>query len=149
MDSLSKFPETLAYLMEEAELNQKQLAKSLNTQPATISHYLKAKYAPSLAGFVALADFFGCSTDFLLGRKAEYARIGFKPCPAFSVQLKEVLKYCKKKGLSGRKLCMNSGISETNLYDWKAGKRKPSLVSVIKLAESLDCPVDYVLGRET
>jgi len=148
MDYLLNFAETLSFLMKEAEINESKLAESLHTDAATISRYLHAEYAPSLSSFIALADFFGCSTDYLLGRKTEYRNIGYKPCPAFSVQLTKLLKSCKEKGISGKKLCEDNEISESSLYDWKAGRRQPSLANVIKLAEYLDCSLDLLLGRE-
>ena len=30
---------------------------------------------------------------------------------------------------------------------WKNGKKKPNIDNIIKIANALDCSVDYVLGR--
>lgn len=148
MNFLSNFAETLGYLMKENELNEVRLSEALGMETGSISRYLHAEYAPSVLSLVAIADFFQCSADYLLGRKAEYVKISFKPCPPFSQRLTHILNDCKKKGISGKRLCEENGISESSLYDWKSDRRQPSLANILKIAEALGFSVDYVLGRE-
>ena len=148
MNYLLNFAETLGYLMNDANVNESQLADGLEMETATISRYLHAEYAPSLKSLIRFADYFHCSTDYLLGRKPEYKKIDFQPCPEFSSQLKTLLKERKEKGLSGKTFCEDLNISESSLYDWKSGKRQPSLANILKIADYLHCSVDYLLGRE-
>jgi transcriptional regulator with XRE-family HTH domain len=48
--------------------NQKDLANILNVSVATISHYESEKNFPDVVTLTKIADYFGVSTDYLLGR---------------------------------------------------------------------------------
>ncbi|MDO5399157.1 MAG: helix-turn-helix transcriptional regulator, partial [bacterium] len=39
------------------------------------------------------------------------------------------------------------GVSSGNISDWKSGKSKPNVDAITKIADYLDCSVDYLLGR--
>ena len=61
--------ENLKKLREEAGITQKDLAHKVNVAKATIYFYEQGKVSPSTEMLVKLADFFGCSTDYLLGHQ--------------------------------------------------------------------------------
>ena len=71
MDNLSKFAETLDSLMFEQKITATQLAAAIGLDLATISRALHAQYTPSVNTLLKLADFFNCTTDYLLGREPE------------------------------------------------------------------------------
>lgn len=50
-------------------------------------------------------------------------------------------------GISGSNVSEATRISTGNISDWKAGKCLPSADKLVKLADYLDCSVDYLLGR--
>lgn len=52
----------------------------------------------------------------------------------------------KERGKS-EELSKNTGISSGNISDWKSGRSKPGLNSLIKIADYFDCSVDYLLDR--
>lgn len=52
----------------------------------------------------------------------------------------------KERGKS-EELSKNTGISSGNISDWKSGRSKPALESLIKIANHFDCSVDYLLDR--
>ena len=56
-------------LRMQQKLKQQDLAKALNVTPMTICSYEKGTRQPSLEMVSAMADYFGVSTDVLLGRK--------------------------------------------------------------------------------
>lgn len=58
----------IAELRQDHHMNQKELAQFLNVSVATISHYESEKHSPDLATLVRIADYFGVSVDYLLGR---------------------------------------------------------------------------------
>ncbi len=62
----------LAELRKDNNLTQQAVAKMLNTSVATISHYETEKNYPDIHSLIKLADFFGVSTDYLLGRTRIY-----------------------------------------------------------------------------
>ena len=47
---------------------QKQLADLLGTTVRAIAYYETGEREPNIAGLIALADFFGVSLDYLVGR---------------------------------------------------------------------------------
>ena len=46
------------------------------------------------------------------------------------------------------KIYNEGGISKSSYYEWKRGKSLPTVENLIKLANVLNCSVDFVLGRE-
>ena len=59
----------LKELREEKGLTQKKLAEDLGLNPVTYLHYEKAQREPPLAVLAEMAEYFGVSTDFLIGIK--------------------------------------------------------------------------------
>ena len=47
---------------------QKLLAELLGTTVRAIAYYETGEREPNIAGLIALADFFGVSVDYLIGR---------------------------------------------------------------------------------
>lgn len=52
----------------------------------------------------------------------------------------------KERGKS-EELSKNTGISTGNISDWKSGRSKPGMESLIKIANYFECSVDYLLDR--
>ena len=59
----------LANLRKSLSLNQRDMAEKLNMVKATYAHYESGRSEPSIDTILKLADFFNCSTDYLLGHK--------------------------------------------------------------------------------
>lgn len=66
-----KFSENLRQLRISRDITQKQLAEKLNIDKRQISKLETQYNEPNLDLLIKLADFFGCSTDYLLGREQE------------------------------------------------------------------------------
>lgn len=58
----------IAELRRDRRITQSVLAKHLSVSVATISHYESGVNYPDIATVLKLADFFGVSVDYLLGR---------------------------------------------------------------------------------
>lgn len=52
-------------------ISQKELANAINTNDTSVSNWEQGVNTPSFKLLVSLADFFGCSLDYLAGRKTE------------------------------------------------------------------------------
>lgn len=141
-----KFQEQLAVLMAEDGLTQSALAKAMNTSGSKLSLYLSGKSTPTYKFFVALAEYFNCSADFLAGLTDYPQRnITYKPVQPFGERLRRILK--------DRKISQYSFISDTKIswsifYNWLIGKTLPSIDNLIKLSNYLGVTIDYLLGRE-
>lgn len=57
-----------------------------------------------------------------------------------------LMKILEERGM-GNKISKATGISSGNISDWKSGKSAPNLEAISKIADYLNCSVDYLLGR--
>jgi transcriptional regulator with XRE-family HTH domain len=67
----TKFGERLKALREESNLTMEQLGAALGIKKQTISRYESNQREPEYATLIRIAEFFGVSTDYLLGRTKE------------------------------------------------------------------------------
>jgi len=146
MDILSKLPARLKELMEEAEISTPRLAEEINIDHSAISKFLRGDRLPSAMTLVNLADFFGCTTDYLLGLSDILDDRTFKQRPPFNEQLSFLLKYFKT---SKYRLEKETKLSEVTVNKWHKGNYEPNVESLIKLARNYNCSVDFILGRES
>lgn len=65
----------LSYLRESTGFTQEQIAKQLKVDRSTYSNYERGITEPSIKTILKLADIFNVSTDMLLGRGEEVARV--------------------------------------------------------------------------
>jgi len=69
---LATFSDRLRALRIEKNLTQEELGKTaLHVSDRMMRYYEQGQKMPDLNGIVALADFFGVSVDYLLGRTDE------------------------------------------------------------------------------
>ena len=81
-------------LREDREISQKQLAEILNISPSTVGMYEQNRRVPSPEILNLIADYFGVSTDFLLGRTFVLDDV------KISNKALEVLNIIKKAGIN-------------------------------------------------
>ena len=65
---VSDFPRTLCLLRQEKKISQRKAAGELNVSQALLSHYENGVREPGLSFVVKAAEYYGVSTDYLLGR---------------------------------------------------------------------------------
>lgn len=65
---MNKFPQRLKELRTAKNISQEELGKHLNLRDSTISQYESGKRTPDYSTLLKIADFFGVTTDYLLGR---------------------------------------------------------------------------------
>lgn len=63
-----KMGERIAELRKDRGYKQKEIAQHLNVAISTISNYETGCHEPDLTNLCKLADLFGVSTDYLIGR---------------------------------------------------------------------------------
>ncbi|TRZ57850.1 MAG: XRE family transcriptional regulator [Rhodocyclaceae bacterium] len=69
------FPERLRCAREYRGLNQGELAERAGLQPSAISHFETGTRKPSFDNLRLLADTLDVTTDYLLGRVAEFKEL--------------------------------------------------------------------------
>lgn len=144
MLNLKNFAERLQDLIIENEINPPILADAIGVASTTITRYLTAKKCPSVEVVVKIADYFNCSTDYILALNDDSTAYKFRKCPPFGQQLKYLFEKQQKTQYSFKK---QKRISQSVLYYWLHDVYMPSIYNIIKLSEFFECTVDYVLGR--
>lgn len=63
----------------------------------------------------------------------------------FSDIISELLK---REGLSPLRLASQIGVPKSLVYEWKDGKREPSVENLVKIADRFGVSLEYLTGRE-
>lgn len=142
--NLSNFVESLSELISQSNLSVKEFAEQLGCEKATIYRYLRGIKMPSVEMTVKMADFFACSTDYLLGLETDKYPRRFRPCPSFQEQLPIL---CEKLKTNKYQIQKKTGIAESAIYNWQNGNSSPNIDTIIKIANAFGCSVDFVIGR--
>lgn len=61
-------------------------------------------------------------------------------------KIPRLFEILNERDITQRKLAESIGASTGNISDWKSGKSSPSIDALPKIAEFLNCSVDYLLG---
>lgn len=141
---LSNFAERLSGLIFEANLMPTAFAKTVGLGRSTVNNYLNKRKMPALDVVIKIADFFQCTTDFLLGLEEESYSHTFQTPPPFKERLQAILI---SQNLSKAELIRKAKLPESGVYFWLRGARKPTIESVVSIATALGRSVEYVLGR--
>lgn len=67
LDAEKVFPVRLSGLMKDNKTTQSALAEALGVTRQAVANYCDGSSSPSWEGIVSIAQFFGCSSDYLLG----------------------------------------------------------------------------------
>jgi transcriptional regulator with XRE-family HTH domain len=145
MDKMSKFGERLNELITDQNITPEQLSSCIGVSVSTIYRWKKNETKLLLSNLVALSNYLNCSTDFLLGRSNnEEIPFAYKNnLPKFSIRLREVMK---EKGISTYRLRKETQFDGKYFEKWDKGT-DPLAITIIELADILDCSVDYLIGR--
>ncbi len=140
------FSERLCDLLQENKSSVNFLAQDLNLNPSAIYKWIRKVSVPSFENALALADYFGCSLDYLFGLKEiDVQYTPHTPFSSFSDHFEEILR---EKKISKYRLVKRTGISRSKITSWRKGESLPSIHSLIVVATSLDITLDALVGRD-
>lgn len=144
MYDINSFANSINELMIDNAPTYHGLADKIQVSHETVRLWRNGKAFPSLSAMLRLADYAGCSLEFLVGRTTE--RLTYTPLmlPPFYDRLREVM--------SMRHISRYSIVKSTSIYDsyftnWRKGA-DIILHTLIVLADYLDCTLDYLVGRD-
>ena len=146
MEILSKLSKRLRELMDEAEIKSPALGEAICTEPSAITKFLRAERIPSANTLVKLADFFNCTTDYLIGLSDIVEERKFKQRPPFSQQIDILIAFSHK---TQYRFGIEAEIADETFRRWRKGMNEASVETLVKIASYLKCSVDFVLGRES
>ncbi len=95
------FAEISKTLRKSRNLSQEALAKELQISKACISMIEIGKNEPTANTLIRYADFFQCSTDYLLGREDDFGNVTVS-APEFSPEEKQLLDVYRKLNKENR-----------------------------------------------
>jgi len=146
MQNIQRFSERLAELMFYAnDVTSYKLGELTGMDSSTIRLWRTGHRFPKLSYAIRLADFFGCTLDFLFGRSdEEKPDFVLQPVPPFYISLKFVLSKC---GKSWYRVYTDTKIAKSNIQDWREG-REPIMPTLITIADYLGITLDYLVGRD-
>ncbi len=144
MEFLSKFGERLTELMQERSVNAPKLAELLKIDRSTVNGYCGGRTAPSYENLAALIKYFDCSADFLLGLTDYPPDEKLFDLPPFGERFLFCLDSC---GKTRYRLTKDLHVAESAVNYWAHNKHLPQATSLVKIAEYLDCSVDFLIGR--
>jgi transcriptional regulator with XRE-family HTH domain len=130
--------------MQEHNLNAPALGKLLNTDRTNITRYLRGERLPLYGVFTKLIEYFNVSADVLLGR-IDYCDVQeFHSIQPFGTTLRHILEETK---ITQYQVIKDLEISKATMYYWLLNEQFPTIEKLDKLADYLDLPIDYLLGR--
>lgn len=146
------FGKRISDLRKERGLTQLDLAQKIGVTRSAISLYEIEKREPDTETLLKMADFFGVSTDYLLG----YSKNRIKEedlewrYPHVKNRIGSIIsKYREEFNLSSKEFAKKMGISVELEQNIEAGINIPSLKLLSKMATEMNMDVDYLIGAKT
>ena len=119
-----RFANILNDLLNEYNLSQAALAKSIGFSQRAVSKWINAQAEPTASALTACANYFGISVDELLGRSDDFGTLASSPTatPSLPADETELLKlyrqlpYEGKQRLIARAEVMLEDVDSKNKY---------------------------------
>lgn len=143
---MSAFSERLNELLVENKIESRDFAKIIGADFSAVYCWLRGEYCPNFDKFVKIADYFGCSLEYLSGRKDEENQFTpKKDRSSFAEILDEIMKSRK---ISEYRMTKDTGLTRAMIRNWRTGKGFPKIASLIVLSDYLGVTLDVLAGRE-
>jgi len=139
----SNFAERLTELMEDHGLNNFTLEQVSGCPNTTISAWLTKNVYPKPRNLVRLSDYFECSIDYLLGLTDDPNISRSAPPATFAERINSL---AKTKGITFYRIYTDCKIPNSYFSRWLHQGLIPEIPTLIKIAEYLNCSVEYLLG---
>ncbi len=91
-----EFKDRLKELMIEKNINQVELSKEIDFAQRTISMWLLGQTEPKQTALTRLAQFFGCSLDYLVGLEDDFGNVAVNINANLSAEEKTLLELFNK-----------------------------------------------------
>lgn len=141
---MSKFKEC----RERKGLSQKYVAVMLGVSPSAISQWEKGTTYPSSENLAALAELYGVSIDYLMGKAddapTQEPEDAKQPTRLDTDRLRRLRT---ERMLTQAALGEELGLSESTVCMYERGEREPSFNTLCRLADFFGVTTDYLLGR--
>ncbi len=140
--AIENFRNNLKDLMKEKDLNFETLGKETGIDSSSLRRW-QSERVPKVESLVKIADYFGCSCDFLLGFTETFEFHPGKTPSDFYSRYYKLTKPFRFKDSKIAKLC---GIGKGTVSKWRQGSI-PDVYILVELCEILNCSFEYLIGR--
>lgn len=137
--------QNLKMLRERLGLSQEKLAQMTGLTGRRIFSYEKEPIEPDIQTLSILADFFGVSIDFLVGRVDETSQKQHTVNLNLSKLGAQIKAARIRKGYSRKILADRVGITSPYLAVIENGEKAPKLDTCVKILNALDLSADEAL----
>lgn len=150
MDTIGRIKQT----MDEKKITQRELAKAIGVEHSTVSNWLAGKYKIRTGHIAKIANCLGVSSNYLLSGAPDAPVLhnvdvtNNLPAPdtkKIAVRIKEAMK---AKKVTQQALADEIGVLQPTVSSWVRGQTTPTVDYVVKIADCLEVPVDYLLGGQ-
>lgn len=138
----------LKELRENKGMNQREFAADFGVSAGTIGMWESGAREPkTLEDLQRIADYFGVSVDYLLGREDNK----IAPAPKSERQSSDdtfvrIRRTREQRGIKQKDFALSIGIAANTLSQYETGKRQPDPETLKLIASGLDVTVDELLG---
>lgn len=138
---------TIADMRKTKQMNQREFASMLGVSNGAVAMWETNKRQPDLDTLRQMANFFGCSIDFLLGTEKsggnDYSNFQlFDECFDFKERIRRLMN---EQDMSEDEFMQLTGFDKLTKDSYLYGNRVPSIEDLIKIAGVLNVSTDFLL----
>jgi len=156
------FSKQLKALRKERKLTQRELAEILGLKLRSYQQYEYRETTPSYEGLIRIADFFGVSLDYLIGREWKTPEVqpeeadaditGEEPSDESAKEneasFAERLRLLRKeRKIKQKDMAEHLNMSLRGYQCYEYGRCYPEVSGLLSMADFFGVSVDYLLGR--
>ena len=143
MQSNVNFGDSLTEILLNRNISVQKLAEDIGVSLATVYDWKKNDQDIKLSHLNAIANYFHCTIEYLIGRSDDETFVDKKRLPLFGARLRKVMT---EKKITTYKL-RQKGYGSKHFENWDKGA-DPFLSTLIDLSNIFECSIDYLVGRE-
>lgn len=144
----SMFWEKFYNLCTAHQTKPNPVAKELGISSGVVTKW-KNGATPNGTTLLKIANYFGVSTDYLLGKENPIDEDEADEPSEPSVFYKKLIELCKQKGVSRSQMADDIGISRSAPQGWAEKGAVPRLGTIKKIADYFGVSVDYFSDEQT
>ncbi len=141
------FDEKLKLLLKKNNVTAYKVAKDTGISQGLMGEYKNGIKTPSSKNIVKIAKYFNVPVDYLLDRGNNNPN-GTEQVTLDSTEIaKRIKETAKIQKLNTGEVLSECGLGKNALSNMQSGGFFPRLENIVKIADHLNCSVDYLLGR--
>ena len=138
--------ERISHMREVIGVRGYQLAKMLGVWHTDVSRWQKDERYPKASHLIKMADIFGVSVDWLLGRTEKTKTAGEKPTDGKTLGQRLRSKRIEY-GWRQSDMAKEMMVAISSIYHWENDRNETTAFFLLLLAEKLNVSADWLLGR--